>query len=323
MEVKIGPYTLYKRTEYSKIQVLDENGENIAKYENGRKIADKIISDYNDQIKDKYTYFDIIEDELRKLNGNLEYIFMPDYIEYIGYSALISSSVKYVNLPSSLTRTGPDIFRNCRKLEEIILPPTLERLGDGAFDSCVSLKKAILSEKMSNLPANCFSNCKSLKELVLPDSIKIINTAAFAYCKSLEKINIPRDFEGFGRQPFINSTITTLKFNHDISDVDEPEWTYSDYLINTNIYKIEISKDVGYIDPNFFKYANGKKSDAGIMKIDYLGSKDDFENFRRNNKKLFKVLKHAQVNTIEDLEGLIENKENNKKNKEIFHIFER
>lgn len=302
MSIKIGSYELYRRTDYSKLVILDKNKNNISSSTIGKEIADKIINDYTNQTKYTNEYFNINGDELDNCNKktDIEYLFIPEDVRYIHRSVFKHSKIKLIYFPNSLFSIGAEAFGQCRCLEEITLPSSLCVIGEGAFFGCSSLKRIKLPERIELLTSSLFSGCENLKELVLPNSIKIIGSGSLAYCKSLEKINMPRDFENFGRYPFASSGITTIRFNYDLSDKKDPGIIYGGFLIDSNIHKIEISNKVSHIDPNFFEYSGGI-----IDEINYIGSKKDFRNFKKNNGMLFKILKNAKINLKEDLEELI------------------
>lgn len=303
---KIGPYTLFKRTEYSKFQVLN-NDTNITNTD----IGDKIIADYIKQTKNPDKYFSISNNILEAYNGkDIDYIFMPDTIEYIDKSSFASCSAIFIQLPESLVCIGNEAFRNCEYLEEITLPLNVKNFGNSVFDGCTSLKKVELPEKIKEIPIYSFGGCDNLKEIYIPDSVETINSLAFSGCKNLEKINIPHNFKWFGSIPFSGSGLITLRFNYDLSDSCNPMNTYSDFLLESQIYKIEISNNVSHIDPNFFKYANGIMLESTIspfiMEVNYLGTNKEFTRFKKENKEFLKSIKSAKINILGNLDTLID-----------------
>lgn len=302
MEITIGPYILNQRTEYSKIQIFDNKKNNITNSPDKKEIVNKIMNDYNAQTQDKDSYFDIYENKLLRFHGKseIEYLFIPDGIECIKESVFSFSKIKYVYIPDSVLEIDENAFTCCHKLEEIVLPNSLKDLDSAAFEECTSLKKAALSENMQELGLYEFGGCKNLEKITLPNSIKVINNGAFVECNKLDKINIPKNFEYFTGRPFAKSQINTLIFNYNKEDSKDPISTYGGFLVDSQIYKIEISKDVTHIDPNFFKYSRGD-----IKEIEYKGTKSEFLEFKKNNQAFLDSFKTININILEDLDSLV------------------
>lgn len=297
MKKVIGPYEITQRTEYSKLQVTDKNGSKL-----NENLSEKIINDYNLQIKNKDKYFKISGNTLDEYikNDELDYIFVPDGIKKIANKAFKSCKAKLIYLPHTLTEIGHKAFKDSL-LEEINIPTSVELTGESIFSGCKMLKKVTLPDNLESIPVLTFEGCNLLEELILPDTVKNIYGCAFSKCNNLKKINIPRDLEFFGEFPFVHSGITTLTFNHDLNNSQDPKIAYGNFLFQTNITKIEISPNVNYIDPNLFKYTKG------IKELIYLGESNKFKEFRRDNTKFIRSLGLIRTSTNRNLENLIEN----------------
>lgn len=327
MEITIGPYKILQRTEYSKLQVLDNNGNNMADTPTRKEIADKIISDYNYQTQHNNECFYGVGETLSDCNAkfDIKYMFVPHYIRTIAENAFSSSSMIYIALPESLIEIKRCAFKNSEFLEETILPNSVEKLGGGIFEGCFNLEKVTLPQKIQDIPRYMFGECVSLRDVIIPDSVRFIHTHAFKDCKNLQKINIPRNLEAFGGFVFAGSGVETLVFNHDVKKKNYPYDSYGDFLRNSYISKIEISKNVNYIDPNILKYGNismkGKPLGVNIAEINYIGSEDNFKEFEKNNKAFLRTIKHAKINIINNtLDTLINTKEFNQKSSNAFEI---
>lgn len=301
LNIEIGPYTLLRRTEYSKFQVLDNNGNNITK----SKTAERIISDYDKQIQypNKYFNIDPVNNNLMEYIEKLDllYVFIPDGIKTIDDYSFSPSYLKYIHIPDTVESIGLEVFRSCNKLHEINIPNSVKMIGGYTFYGCKHLNKITLPVGMTIIPMYCFSMCESLKEIVLPDTIRNIDACAFWGCNSLEKINIPRDLRCFGSNPFSHSNIKCLSFNHDLKNSPNPKRFYDNFLGNSNIEKIEITNNVHHIDPNLFKYTTQE-----ITEIDYLGTNKEFLEFKKNNHNFFNHLINAKVNILDNLDNLID-----------------
>lgn len=307
MNLKIGPYKIIQRTEYSKLQVIDKDNKRIDK-----ALEEKILLDYKNQKDAPEKYFAIKDNVLSDYDNTMElsYVFIPENINYILPYVFSPSTVKLINIPDTVKYVGTQAFKGSLVLEEITLPDEINDVGDAIFCDCSSLKSVELSENLEVISPYMFSNCKSLTSLKIPDTVKTIGSYAFEGCSCLEKINIPRDFEEFGLSPFTNSGIKTLQINHDIKKKHNPFVSYGGYLLDTNICELEISGNVKYIDPNFVKGI------SGIVRIEYAGSKNEFKNFKAKNEEFFKTLGSYVVNFKEYLEELIDDKHENNDIKE-------
>merc|ERR1740124_504453 len=82
------------------------------------------------------------------------------------------SSLRKIDLPSSLTALCDDAFRGCGSLQKINLPSSLTTLGDRAFLGCSSLQKIDLPPSLTTLSEGSFRYCSSLKEINGPPSLK-------------------------------------------------------------------------------------------------------------------------------------------------------
>lgn len=298
LRIDISPYKLTKRTEYSKLQVLDENKNIIT----NTSIGSGILSDYEQQSKYKKGYFNIentiLNDYMER--SNLAYIFVPDDITHIKQYAFANSSIYYIHLPNNLQYMGSEIFKNCFNLEQISLPDSLRRIETKSFANCTNLKKINLSSSLLKIGNYSFSNCRALKDIVIPDTVSMIGSYAFHQCKSLEKINIPKDFESFGKFIFIESWVNTIEINHDI--LYHPKECYTDSLKYSKIRKIVVDNNVNYID--FQLFSDIKEQ---IQEIEYKGTKSEFETFASRNHVLLNDLTNATINiTNKKIEHSIE-----------------
>lgn len=326
LEKNIGPYKLFQRTEYSKLQVFDEFNNNISNTKTGKKI----LNDYYKQIKNKY--FNIINGDVLDFyddTDTLEYVFIPENVKKIEEFAFSESKIKYIYLPSTIECIDSRAFAFCKDLMEISLPESSQIDNWGIFNNCINLKKVNLPKNLSQIPPYTFAGCASLKEIDLPSSIKYINDCAFSGCTALEKItlpdtiynignyafkgcknlkeiNIPKYMTDVGLRVFDKSGLNILKINHDMPKI---EYAY-DLLNNTNIEKVIINGNI-LIDPDLlidFRYR--------IKQIDFLGTEEELKKFMIENKKISSVFKD-KINIIdENLNNFIESNKTIKNNTE-------
>lgn len=100
------------------------------------------------------------------------------------------SSLKYVNIPSTVTKIGQNAFINCRSLKSVDIPSSVTEIGDSAFKACTSLTGITFGSSLTNITARMFSGCTSLTEVVIPSNITNIDEDAFADCNSLTSLTL-------------------------------------------------------------------------------------------------------------------------------------
>ena len=100
------------------------------------------------------------------------------------------SSLKQINLPSTLTSLGEGAFRNS-SIKALEIPESQISIADSLFYSCDSLELVKFSSNTKSVGVAAFAYCTTLTSLKLPELIKSIPQLLFAGCKSLETVTIP------------------------------------------------------------------------------------------------------------------------------------
>ncbi|MGN1062064.1 MAG: leucine-rich repeat domain-containing protein, partial [Candidatus Scatosoma sp.] len=83
-----------------------------------------------------------------------------------GYSFAFCSSLKNINIPSTVQWIQNYSFQNCASLESIDLNAENNQVGTYAFENCTSLRKVTLNAKIKSLPSYLFRNCTSLNSVI-------------------------------------------------------------------------------------------------------------------------------------------------------------
>ena len=97
-------------------------------------------------------------------------------------------SLKSVEIPTSVTKFGCELFHYCSSLTSITLHGNYDEVKDGDFGSCTSLSK-----------------------IQLPSTVTKIGEWAFKYCSSLISINL-ENVKEYGYNCFRYSGITKRKY---------------------------------------------------------------------------------------------------------------
>ncbi len=104
-------------------------------------------------------------------NQTIQTVNLPDSIKNIGLYSFVSSTLKELTLPSSLTSIGYGAFLDCSGLTSIALPEGLTSIGDYAFQDCSGLTSLDLSgcTSLTSIGNWAFSYCSDLKSVVFPE----------------------------------------------------------------------------------------------------------------------------------------------------------
>lgn len=199
MNIKISPYTIFQRTEYSKIVILDnETNEKISV--TNKSLAEQILSDYKKQLLEPKKYFDVRDKHLVGIEFDMseeyiDYLFIPEEVTVLDDYSLESAESVCISLPSKLNTIESNAFYNCSELRCLEVPDSVKTIGQGAFESCSSLEYIKLPSSIEDLNRELFYGCTSLMKIDIPNSVKNIGAYAFCCCESLEDIKLPDDLK--------------------------------------------------------------------------------------------------------------------------------
>ena len=145
-----------------------------------------------------------IRDEAFGNCRNMKYIEIPTTITRIGKSVFeYCKNLTNIIIPNSIVKIGLGAFDCCRSLTQIQLPNSLTYLGNGTFSYCENLKSISLPSQLTKIGINMFAECKQLTNIEIPNSIVRIDDAAFVDCISLESINLPTNLSYIGHEAFL------------------------------------------------------------------------------------------------------------------------
>lgn len=145
----------------------------------------------------------------------------------IGKGAFQMTSLRRIELPSSVKQLSDWIFLACKNLEYVSLPEhmrvipesafygcgalqkldglcNVECIEEGAFEGCESLLQLPSMEKLRQIGTRAFAECHQLKEVSIPGTVETIGERAFVRCTSLSKVTIPDGVASLGEHAFEN-----------------------------------------------------------------------------------------------------------------------
>ena len=111
------------------------------------------------------------------------------------------TTIKSIEIPSSINEIGVSAFEGCTSLETIEIPEDVASLESSTFSKCTSLADVSLPSTLKSIGREAFHGCTSLKEIKLPDGLERINTGAF-WATGLENIEIPASVVDVGPNAF-------------------------------------------------------------------------------------------------------------------------
>lgn len=116
---------------------------------------------------------------------------------------MMSSRVKNISIPKTVTTIGKNAFSEANKLETITFAEgsQLTSIGEHAFDTCSALKSIALPDGFKTIGEAAFADCKALKTVEAGNSLKEISTEAFKR-SGLESINLPATLKTIGTDAF-------------------------------------------------------------------------------------------------------------------------
>ena len=128
----------------------------------------------------KYAFKDCTNLKKISLNDADYVIKVPQGVTTVDNQAFYEcDAIKYVSLPSTLTKLGATVFRDSGNIEFVDFNDntnTITSGGFGAFYGCVSLKAISLPANMTKIDERMFYNCTSLQAVCLPANLKSIQS---------------------------------------------------------------------------------------------------------------------------------------------------
>ena len=118
--------------------------------------------------------------------------------------------LKYVNIPSTVTKIGRNAFIDCESLKRVDIPSSVTEIGVNAFKGCTRLTGVTFGSGLTNITTSMFSGCTSLTDVVIPSNITNIDEDAFAYCTSLTSLTLDEGVSIIHLGAFTNCKIEYL-----------------------------------------------------------------------------------------------------------------
>lgn len=157
-----------------------------------------------------------------------------------------------VELPSTLTHIGADMFSYCENLREINLPEELLSIGNGAFQYTKALTSISFPKGLKSIGNSAFFGCgltslelpvglesldplafssSKIKTANLPDDMKIIPAGFFSFCFALKEVHLPQELERIDDYAFERcSSLSAISFPGTLTSIGEQAFIRCDKL---------------------------------------------------------------------------------------------
>ena len=155
---------------------------------------------------------------------------LPKGTKCIGYQAFKNSIVKKVKIPNSVKEISSKAFLNCKNLYSVNIPSSVTSVGENVFkntkyyntsknwykgqlyiSNCVvaskkNIKSVSLKSNTRLIASSSYIENKYIKTLTIPNSVKYINDYAFYDCYKLRKVTLNKSLKKIGDGNFEKST---------------------------------------------------------------------------------------------------------------------
>lgn len=126
-------------------------------------------------------------------NSLTKVIFTGDALPEYAFNAW--TTLKDIELPSTLTKIPNAAFKGCTGFNEFTLKENVTEISAQAFSGCNALINFIFNDKLEVIGQNAFENCTSLNtksNLVFPATLTQIKAKAFKGCTGLVGIDLSK-----------------------------------------------------------------------------------------------------------------------------------
>lgn len=201
---------------------------------------------YSEPSASDFTYYE--EDGgivITGYKGSAKHLAIPAEIDGLPVTTIgegsylpISTTLRGVMIPETVTTLRAGAFYNCEKLIEVVIPESVTSFGDssayhsyGVFEDTMWLRKkqredplvivnhvlidgkactgdVVIPEGVTQIAAGAFKECAGLTGVTLPSTLEKIGNFAFDDCSALERIEFPDKTIEIGSFAFGSSALT-------------------------------------------------------------------------------------------------------------------
>lgn len=142
----------------------------------------------------------------------------------------------------------------CTSLKEVQLPSTLKTIDEAAFYSCTALESLQIPEGVTEIKDYAFGGCEGLTSLQLPDSVTRVGNCAFLSCTQLTTVTFPAQMTSMGKAVFNSCTaLETIAIPEGITSLAAQYYpdddSYSGFFLGcTSLKEVKLPSTLEVID---------------------------------------------------------------------------
>ena len=199
-------------------------------------------------------YSDNPESHIQLIDGIYYLINEGDFVALTVSPKNVNDDI--LELDERTTSLHNNVFYNCENITSILLPRNVTSIGESAFYSC-----------------------GKLSSITLPSSLTSIGGSAFYGCRGLTSITLPSSLTSIGYMAFLNSGITTVKYQGIIEkwleiDIGNLWIGEHDFIVNgEELTNLVIPEGISGIPQNAFVGCSGLTS---VVFPSYLTKIEDY-----------------------------------------------
>lgn len=184
--------------------------------------------------------------------GWLNSVILPEGITKIGDFAFRGTSIRRINIPSTVTTInqyafistplqyltftencqlktiGRYAFQKCASLQEVILPDQVKSIGYCAFDLCTSVKRVEMPNTVTSLGAYAFASEYELKSIRFSDGLTELIEWVCVEDHALTEVHLPANLTRICHDAFYNTyNLHEIDFPSTLKEIDYGAFRYS------------------------------------------------------------------------------------------------
>lgn len=258
--------------------IVGKNFNSIPSFSNNNALDNIIVSEDNETFKS-------IDGALYSKDLSTLYFYsrvreetptFPESLSSISSYAFYHSSIKNIDIPSTVTAIYDNAFAYCNNLERVFIPSSVNTLNSRSFGNCEKLKEVTLDCSLFSYSHDIFANCNNIEIVNYGKNINNLYKEFF-YELPITEMNIDPDNNNFVvfDKLIMNQSRTTLFsiFDYEVAEINIPSTVsyISSYAFSSsNVSKVAISSNIYLADGCFYKCDNLVEADLKSSGNDYL-----------------------------------------------------
>lgn len=228
---------------------------------------------------------------------NIESVYIPYGITFVGGAAFRGSSIKKLTLPNSITLFYNSSFVELSALEEVHISdlvwwcttprtadldmmnvqPSILNNNTKLYLNGELIVDLVIPEGVTEVMSHCFENAHHIRSVTFPSSLQYIYRYAFGDCGLTSSVRIPDTVEHIYDYAFAGSTLTGVIFERNNPD-DKLFLEWGAFLNCPNLKDVALRQRFTIRDGNAFGgsteinrvFFEGTKEEYNSMNIDAL-----------------------------------------------------